>query len=478
MLKADILIVDDEADIRFQLRGILQDEGYSTREAHHAQSAFASVQTKQPDLILLDIWLEGSKLDGMGILEKLSQTYPDIPVIMISGHGNIEMAVQAIKAGAYDFIEKPFKTDHLLHLCKRALEASLLKQENKKLKRINEGPSSLNGSSYPITQVVQTVNRVAPTNSRVMIIGESGTGKGIVARLIHDQSVQSDGEFVTLNCALIEEEEFDKELLGYEDDEGNIIKTGVLERATNGTLFLDEVSYLTSVCQLKLLRILQNLKFKRVNGKQELQLKARIVSASNSKIEADMKKGSFKQDLYYRLNVVPIAMPSLHERIEDIGELSTVFMQEMSKRYGRQPLIIGQDVMSIMQAYNWPGNVRQLKNVIEWFLIMSDFNSDQVSKDLIPPDLMPNFHKKAADQDSIIQTGELIALPLRQARELFEREYLSAQVKRFGGNISRTASFVGMERSALHRKLKNLGLHGTDAEESTVEEAKKERKTG
>lgn len=477
MSKADILIVDDEADIRFQLRGILQDENYATREAHHAKSAFAAVQTKQPDLILLDIWLEGSKLDGMGILEKLSETYPDIPVIMISGHGNIEMAVQAIKAGAYDFIEKPFKTDHLLHLCTRALEASSLKQENKKLKRINQGPSTLNGASYAISQVNQTVNRVAPTNSRVMIIGESGTGKGIVARLIHDQSNQNSGAFVSFNCALIDEEEFERELLGFEDEQGNIVKEGAIERAQNGTLFLDEVSYLTSTSQLKLLRILQNLKFKRVGGKQEIPLKSRIISASNSKIEADMKKGTFKQDLYYRLNVVPIMMPSLKDRIEDIGELSTVFMEEIAKQYGRQPLIIGQDVMTIMQAYNWPGNVRQLKNVIELFLIMSDLGADQVSKEIVPPDLIPNFQKSSQDQESIMHTGELIALPLRQAREFFEREYLSAQVKRFGGNISKTANFVGMERSALHRKLKNLGLHGNDEDDAT-ETVTAQKKTG
>lgn len=473
MVSGDILIVDDEADIRMQLRGLLQDEGYTTREAHHAESAFAAIQTKQPDLVLLDIWLEGSKLDGMGILDKISETYPDVPVIMISGHGNIEMAVNAIKKGAYDFIEKPFKTDHFLHLCQRALETSKLRRENTELKRINLGPTSLHGQSAAISQVMQSVNRAAPTNSRVMILGEGGTGKGIVARLIHERSEYSTGNFVSFNCALLEDSGFDEALFGVEDARtGKVLKKGALERAQGGTLFLDEVSYLSSNSQLKILRILQNMKYTRINGKNELKLNARIISASHQRIEKDMSKGSFKQDLFYRLNVVPILMPALRDRVEDIGELSTLFMKELASQYGRQPLIIGQDVMNIMQSYHWPGNVRQLRNVIESFLIMADPQSDQVLKDFIPPELRPDYkyHNQtgggANDLASSIASSDLMALPLRQARECFEREYLSAQVKRFGGNISKTASFIGMERSALHRKLKNLGLNGENEDES------------
>ncbi len=461
-MKPDILIVDDEADIRMHMRGLLQDEGYQTREAHHAESTFAAISQKKPDLILLDIWLEGSTMDGLQVLEKLVQMDPAIPVIMISGHGNIEMAVDAIKKGAYDFIEKPFKTEHLLHLCKRALEANQLKQENKILKKISLGPNALNGNSSAVNVLKQTIDRVAPTKSRVMILGEAGTGKNIVARIIHEKSLQSKGSLVTFNCALIDEDIFDQEFFGAEDDFGNVIKIGALERAEQGTLFLDEVSHLSAASQLKLLKILQLNSYQRVNGKEDMPVNVRIISSSHKKIEEDMEQGLFKQDLYYRLNVVPINVPALRERFDDLKELSHIFMESLSRQYGRPALTISDEVMQIMQAHNWPGNVRQLRNIIEWFLIMTDNNSGVVTCDMLPPDFQAS--NKGAGAVSLVDI-EMIALPLREAREAFEKEYLSSQVKRFGGNISKTASFVGMERSALHRKLKNLGLTGVEKQE-------------
>lgn len=461
-MKPDILIVDDEADIRMHVRGLLQDEGYQTREAHHAESTFAAISQKKPDLILLDIWLEGSTMDGLQVLEKLVQMDSTIPVIMISGHGNIEMAVDAIKKGAYDFIEKPFKTEHLLHLCKRALEANQLKQENKILKKISLGPNALNGNSSAVNVLKQTIDRVAPTKSRVMILGEAGTGKNIVARIIHEKSLQSKGSLVIFNCALIDEDIFDQEFFGAEDDFGNVIKIGALERAEQGTLFLDEVSHLSAASQLKLLKILQLNSYQRVNGKEDMPVNVRIISSSHKKIEEDMEQGLFKQDLYYRLNVVPINVPALRERFDDLKELSHIFMESLSRQYGRPALTISDEVMQIMQAHNWPGNVRQLRNIIEWFLIMTDNNSGVVTCDMLPPDFQAS--NKGAGAVSLVDI-EMIALPLREAREAFEKEYLSSQVKRFGGNISKTASFVGMERSALHRKLKNLGLTGVEKQE-------------
>lgn len=464
-MKPDILIVDDEADIRMHVRGLLQDEGYQTRESHHAESAFAAISQKKPDLILLDIWLEGSSMDGLELLDKLMQMNPSIPVIMISGHGNIEMAVDAIKKGAYDFIEKPFKTEHLLHLCKRALEANQLKQENKILKKISLGPNALNGSSSAINLVKQTIERVAPTKSRVMILGEAGTGKNIVARIIHEKSTQAKGALVTFNCALIDEDIFDQEFFGTVDEYGNVIKVGAIEKASKGTLFLDEVSYLSSTSQLKLLKVLQLNTFKRVGGNEEIPINnVRIISSSHKKIEDAMEEGLFKQDLYYRLNVVPINMPALRERFDDLKELSHIFMESLSRQYGRPALTISDEVMQIMQAHYWPGNVRQLRNIIEWFLIMGDPSVSIVTIDMLPPDLQLSH---AGDNGKVMAMDiEMIALPLREAREAFEREYLSSQVKRFGGNISKTASFIGMERSALHRKLKNLGLTGNDKDDN------------
>ncbi len=461
-MKHDILIIDDEADIRMHVKGILQDEGYHTYEAHHAASTFAVLSQKQPDLILLDIWLEGSDLDGLEILEKLTQSYPQVPVLMISGHGNVELAVEAIKKGAYDFIEKPFKSEHLLHLCQRAIENSKLKQENQQLKKISLGAGSLNGHSAVINSVKQAVERVAPTQSRVMILGESGTGKNVVARLIHEKSKQSNKSFVTFNCALIDEDIFDHEFFGLEDNNGNAIKVGGLEKASGGTLFLDEVSHLSITSQLKLLKVLQLNSFKRVNGEKEIPLDARIISSSHKAIEANMEQGTFKQDLYYRLNVVPFNMPSLRERFEDLKELSQIFMEALSKQYGRPSLSFSDETMKIMQAHNWPGNIRQLKNVIEWFLIMASPSATIITPDMLPPDFQV-AGKNAKGQDikndaAFTMDAKLMALPLRQAREVFERDYLNSQIERFGGNISKTASFIGMERSALHRKLKNLEL--------------------
>lgn len=465
-MNEEILIVDDEADIRMLVKGVLQDEGYSTREAHHSDAALASIKTKQPNLILLDIWLEGSKLDGLEILAHIQENWPEVPVIMISGHGNIETAVQAIKIGAYDFIEKPFKTDRLLHLCRRALEASQLKSENKTLKLGHLGPSELNGNSSVIQIVKQAIQKVAPTKSRVMILGEPGTGKGIVAQMVHDTSEYAKGPFVVLNCALIDQNNFDEEVFGIEDATGKIKKLGLLEQAHTGTLFIDEVSDLNLESQAKLLKALQTNKFKRKNGRSENEVDVRIISSSNKNLEAKMNNQEFRQDLFYRLNVFPIMMPALRERKADLTDLIQNFMISIAKSQGRQPMSVAEEVIAVFQSYAWPGNVRQLRNVIEWFFIMQGPETVEVKTNMLPPE----FSSRASEliPTNNVNHNEIMALPLRQAREMFEREYLLSQVNRFGGNISRTASFIGMERSALHRKLKMLGIQGGERDEDDM----------
>lgn len=455
----DILIVDDEADIRSLLAGILEDEGYDTRQARNSDEALEAVDIRRPDLVILDIWLENSTLDGLKILERLSVGCPDVPVIMISGHGTIETAVSAIKIGAYDFIEKPFETERLLLQVGRALEAVQLRRENAELRARSDTDDRLIGDSTGVTQVAQAVEKVAPTNSRVLITGPAGVGKEVVARMIHTNSARSNGPFTVLNCATLSPERLEIELFGAErrdgdaDDAGRTV--GMLEQAHKGTLFLDEVADMPKETQGKIVRVLQEQRFRRVGGEREISVDVRVVASTNRDLQQEISTGRFREDLYYRLNVVPIIVPALSERREDIPLLCNHFIERSARSSGMPHRVLGEDAIAALQSYDWPGNVRQLRNVIDWLLIMAPGTaSEPVKADMLPPEI----GSSAPISLNFDKGVEIMGMPLREAREMFEREYLLAQVNRFGGNISRTASFVGMERSALHRKLKSLGV--------------------
>ncbi|MGY0787833.1 nitrogen assimilation response regulator NtrX [Azospirillum argentinense] len=463
----DILIVDDEADIRMLIAGILNDEGMKTREAADADQAFAQVSARRPSLVVLDIWLQGSRLDGLQILEQLMRDHRNLPVIMISGHGNIETAVSAIKIGAYDFIEKPFKADRLLLMVDRAIEAARLKRENEELKLRAGGEVELIGRSTAVNHVRQSIEKVSPTGSRVLITGPAGSGKEVVARLIHARSRRAGGPFVGLNCATMRPDRLEMELFGTEAGvDGGGRKIGTFEQAHSGTLLLDEVADMPLETQGKIVRALQEQVFERVGGGQRVEVDVRVVATSNRDLQAEIDQGRFRQDLFYRLAVVPIRVPSLAERREDIPLLARHFMQRSAEAAGLPARDFGEDAMAALQAYDWPGNVRQLRNVVDWLLIMAQGDpKEPIRADQLPPEI-------GAITPTVLKWdkgGEIMGLPLREAREVFEREYLLAQVTRFGGNISRTASFVGMERSALHRKLKSLGVHGSEKGKLFVE---------
>lgn len=454
----DILIVDDEADIRLLIAGILGDEGFQTREAADSDSALAQLRTRRPNLIILDIWLTNSALDGMGLLEILKVEFADVPVIMISGHGNIETAVTAIKNGAYDFIEKPFKSDRLLLTIERALEAARLRREIEELKQRAGAEGDLIGASQAITQLRLAIERVAPTGSRVLFSGPPGSGKEVAARLLHRRSKRVGGPFVVLNCATMHPDRLEIELFGQErngDGEG-ATKIGFLEQAHGGTLLLDEVADMPLETQGKILRVLQEQTFERVGGKNRVEVDVRVIASTARDLQAEMNAGRFRQDLFYRLNVVPMRLPPLKERRDDIVALLDFFMARASEQTGLPARRLAEDAVAVLQAYDWPGNVRQLRNVIDWLLIMTPGAVDEpIRADMLPPDIGAVSIAPAGIGDG----AEVMSLPLREAREIFERRYLESQVSRFGGNISRTANFIGMERSALHRKLRSLGIN-------------------
>jgi two-component system, NtrC family, nitrogen regulation response regulator NtrX len=456
----DILIVDDEADIRMLIAGVLKDEGYATREAGNSSEALAAMQARQPTLVILDIWLQGSELDGIGILRRLRAEMPSVPVVMISGHGTIETAVEAIKIGAYDFIEKPFKADRLLLVIARAIEAALLRRENAELKLRAGGELDLVGASSAMNQLRQQIERVAPTGSRVMISGAPGSGKEVVGRLLHARSRRSQGPFVAVNCATMRPDRLEIELFGCEaSNDGAPRKIGTFERAHGGTLFLDEVADMPIETQGKIVRALQEQTFERVGGSRRVEVDVRVIASTNRELAAEIAGGRFREDLFYRLNVVPIRVPPLRERREDIPLLARHFMARGAEAARIPPREFGEDALAALQAYPWPGNVRQLRNVVDWLLIMTPGDGGET----VHADTLPNEITAIAPTVVKWDKGsEIMTLPLRDAREVFEREYLLAQVTRFGGNISRTAAFVGMERSALHRKLKSLGVFGND----------------
>jgi two-component system nitrogen regulation response regulator NtrX len=454
----DILIVDDEADIRMLIGGILEDDGHQTRGAADSTSALRAIRARRPSLVVLDIWLQGSEMDGLELLDVIVHEHPSLPVVVISGHGTIETAVSAIKRGAYDFVEKPFKSDRLLLVVARALEAARLKRENEELRQRAGDPSELIGISPAIAAVRQAIDRVAPSGSRVLVTGAAGAGKEVVARLIHARSKRAGGPFVVLSCASMRPDRVEIELFGADGGDGPP-KVGTLEQAHNGTLFLDEVADMPLETQGKIVRALQEQTFERVGGRARVNVDVRVIASTNRDLMQEIAAGRFREDLYYRLNVVPIRVPSLRERREDVPELARHFMVRAAAAAGVAPREFADDAMAALQSHDWPGNVRQLRNVIEWLLIMAPGEAGlPIRVDMLPPE-MTTIMPPGMRGD---QSAEIMALSLREARELFERQYLLAQVTRFGGNITKTADHVGMERSALHRKLKSLGVQTTE----------------
>ncbi len=454
-MASDILIVDDESDIRELVAGILEDEGHGTRKAASSDECLDAISKRRPSLIFLDIWLQGSRLDGLALLDAIKQQHPDLPVVVISGHGNIETAVSAIKRGAYDYIEKPFKADRLLLIAARALEASNLRREVRDLRERSGDTSELLGASTVANQLRTQIERVSPTNSRIMISGASGSGKELAARMIHKLSNRSGGPFVVINAAAITPDAMEIALFGTEQQGDQARKIGALEEAHGGTLYLDEVGDMPRETQNKILRVLVDQSFTRVGGSTRVQVDVRIISSTARDLKRDIEESNFREDLFHRLAVVPIRVPSLAERRDDIPMLINHFMEQISRSSGLPIRRIGDDAMAVLQAHDWPGNIRQLRNNVERLMILTRGDPEAV----ITADLLPNEVGAMLPAMPTGAGGEhLMALPLRDAREIFEREYLLAQINRFGGNISRTAEFVGMERSALHRKLKSLGV--------------------
>jgi two-component system nitrogen regulation response regulator NtrX len=455
-MTSDILIVDDEADIRDLVAGILQDEGHGARTAGNSDEALDAIRQRRPSLVFLDIWLQGSRLDGLQLLDMVKDEHPNLPVVMISGHGNIETAVAAIKRGAYDFIEKPFKADRLVLVADRALETSRLKREVRELKQLAPAAIKVVGRSPSVNQMRQTIDKIAPTNSRVMIVGPSGSGKELAARTIHALSNRASGPFVSINAATITPEMMEIELFGTEPSNGSTgRRVGALEEAHGGSLLIDEVSDMPRETQNKILRVLVEQTFQRVGGTTKVSVDVRIMTSTSCDMESEVASGNFREDLYHRLSVVPLRVPALAERRDDIPELVQYFMEQISQSTGLPVRTIAPDAMAVLQSHDWPGNIRQLRNNVERLMILAGGDPETpVGADMLPQDvgsMVPTMPGGNGGE-------QLMALPLREAREAFERQYLRAQINRFGGNISRTAEFVGMERSALHRKLKALEM--------------------
>ena len=452
-MASDVLVVDDEADIRELVAGILSDEGYSVRTAANSEEALAAVRARKPALLILDIWMAGGGMDGLEMLDMVKGLDADLPVIMISGHGNIETAVSAIKRGAYEFLEKPFKSDRLLLVVERALETTNLRRENRRLRTQAITPEGLLGRSMASQQLRQTITKLAPANSRVLISGPPGAGKETVARLIHTGSPRARGEFVAMSAAGMTPERMDVELFGQEGEGGRTAKIGVFERAHAGTLYLDEVADMPRETQSRILRVLVEQRFRRVDGDSDVQVDVRVVSSTSRDLREEIAAGRFREDLFHRLNVVPVNVPGLSERREDIPELVDYFITRICDATGMPRRTLADDALAALQVRAWPGNLRQLRNNIERMLILaSGAPSEPITADMLPAEAAVN------QSSTSLGAERIIALPLREAREVFEREYLNAQMLRFSGNISRTAAFIGMERSALHRKLKSLGL--------------------
>ena len=452
-MKNNILVVDDEKDIRLSIAGLLEDEDYEVRVAKNSDEALDAISKRVPDLVLLDIWLENSNLDGLDLLNEIHSKFISVPCIMISGHGNIDIAVKAIRSGASDFIEKPFESERLLITLERVLELSKLKKEHKELWVRAGGDLELVGESSVIKKIKNLIPKIAPTGSRVFINGDFGTGKETLARLIHHNSNRSSGSFILLNTKILSTDMLEEELFGEEDNLGRVIKIGIFEQANNGTLFIDEVSDLTMEAQVFFVKALQDNTIRRKNGSTRINVDVRVISSTSVQINEKIKNKEFSEDLYYRLNVIPIEMPALSNRKEDIPVLINYFLNKASNFSGRNKLTIDQQSLSSLQVFNWEGNVSQLKNAIERILIMIDDTSiNEITYDMLPKDLL-NIEKK---KDDDYNRDYLYSLNLKNARIIFEHDYIIKNLDRFNGNITKTADFIGMERSAFHRKLNTL----------------------
>jgi two-component system nitrogen regulation response regulator NtrX len=462
----DILIVDDEADIRELVAGVLGDEGFETRTAAHAEGALAALAERRPSLVILDVWLQGSSMDGIELLDAMKARDPTLPIVVISGHGNLDTAVAAIKRGAYDYIEKPFQAEQLLLVVRRATETERLRREYEALKERVGIDIELTGTSPQINQVRATLKRVAATGSRVLISGPAGSGKEVAARLLHQWSPRIDAPFVVVSAARMTPERVEEALFGVEEG-GENVRAGLLEQAHGGTLFLDDVADMPMTTQAKILRVLTEQVFQRVGGARWVRVDVRVISATSRDLAAEIAAGRFREDLYYRLNVVPVRLPPLSERREDVAELARYFLARYAAERGMPTPDLSEGAVAALQTYDWPGNVRQLRNVIERTMIMAP----STSMATLEIDMLPS---EVTAEPSRLMPGQaarsIMGTPLREAREAFEREYLRAQIRRFSGNISRTAAFIGMERSALHRKLKALGLADEPGAEDVTEE--------
>ena len=449
----DVLVVDDEADIRELVSGVLEDEGYSVRSAGDSSAALEAMKDRRPSLVLLDVWLQGSRLDGLQLLQEIKRHDPSLPVLMISGHGNLDTAVAAIREGAVDFIEKPFEAERLLHLVARATETERLRRENASLRQQVAHDQVLGGNSVLINTVRATLKRVAPTGSRVLITGPAGVGKEVAARTIHQWSNRSTGPFIVVSAAMMTPERVEEELFGVEQEE--VSRPGLLEQAHGGTLFLDEIADMPLTTQGKILRVLTDQSYHRVGGQRAVKVDVRVLSATSRDLQQEIAEGRFREDLYYRLNVVPVRLPPLRERREDIPELANQFLARFAAERRIPAPTFSDEALAALQAHDWPGNVRQLRNIIERTVILAPCERVEVIEaEMLPPEILESQGQAGVSSQAMMIMGS----PLREARESFEREYLKIQIRRFSGNISRTASFIGMERSALHRKLKALGL--------------------
>jgi two-component system nitrogen regulation response regulator NtrX len=448
----EVLVVDDEADIRELVSGVLEDEGYTVRTAADSTAALEAIEERRPSLLLLDVWLQGSRLDGLQILQEVKRRDPNLPVLMISGHGNLDTAVAAVREGAIDFIEKPFEAERLVHLVARATETERLRRENETLRQQVGQDDQLHGASVAINNVRATLKRVAPTGSRVLITGPAGVGKEIAARMIHQWSPRAKAPFIVVSSAMMSPERVEEELFGSEAD--GVARPGLLEQAHGGTLFLDEIADMPLTTQGKILRVLTDQSYHRMGGQRPIKVDVRVLSATSRTLGDEIANGRFREDLYYRLNVVPVRIPALRERREDIPELANHFLARFASDRRLAPPNFSDEAVAALQAHEWPGNVRQLRNIIERTVILAPSDVACIDIDLLPAEVLDNQGSTGLSSATLTIMGS----PLREARESFEREYLKIQIRRFSGNISRTASFIGMERSALHRKLKALGI--------------------